>query len=82
MFNGLLKSYLNSDYVIGFLNALTIVRCKTCPVFTESIAIARKSSCLEILAKHQYGEIENGNEVAIFEAISARNRMSISDSIR
>ncbi|WP_157470583.1 hypothetical protein [Cyclobacterium amurskyense] len=32
---------------------------------------------MEILALHRYGEIENSNEVADFEAISARNRLSI-----
>jgi hypothetical protein len=53
---------LNPDYVIGFV---------------MSVAIARKSGCLEILAWHRYGEIENSNEVADFEAISARNRLSI-----
>ena len=42
-----------------------------------SVAIARKSGCLEIFAQHRYGEIENSNEVADFEAISARNRLSI-----
>tara|TARA_R110002050_G_scaffold80058_1_gene171310 strand:+ start:3044 stop:3223 length:180 start_codon:yes stop_codon:yes gene_type:complete len=42
-----------------------------------SVATARKSGCMEILAKHRYGEIENSNEVADFKAISARNRMSI-----
>ena len=42
-----------------------------------SVAIARKSGCLEILAQHRYGEIENSNEVADFKAISARNRKSI-----
>tara|TARA_R110002124_G_scaffold57700_4_gene161288 strand:- start:13043 stop:13150 length:108 start_codon:yes stop_codon:yes gene_type:complete len=33
------------------------------------VAIARKSGCLEILALQRYGEIENSNEVADFEAI-------------
>ena len=45
--------------------------------FVMSVAIARKSGCLEILAQHRYGEIENSNEVADFKAISARNRLSI-----
>jgi hypothetical protein len=54
--------YFNSDYLIGFV---------------MSVAIARKSDCLEILAQHRYGEIENSHEVADFKAISARNRMSI-----
>ena len=61
--------FLNQDYVIGFVIA--------CPVFTGSVAIARKSDCLEVLAQRRYGEIENSNEVADFKAISARNRMSI-----
>jgi hypothetical protein len=42
-------------------------------VFTGSVAIARKSGFLEILAY----EMENSNEVADFEAILARNRLSI-----
>jgi hypothetical protein len=42
-----------------------------------SVAIERKSGCLDILALHRYGEIENSKEVADFEAISACNRLSI-----
>tara|TARA_R110000737_G_scaffold327062_1_gene341078 strand:- start:262 stop:429 length:168 start_codon:yes stop_codon:yes gene_type:complete len=38
---------------------------------------SQENRCLEILALHRYGEIENSNEVADFKAISARNRMSI-----
>ena len=53
---------LNPDYAIEFV---------------MSVAIARKSGCLEILAQQGYGEIENSNEVTDFEAISARNRLSI-----
>ncbi|WP_339718103.1 hypothetical protein [Cyclobacterium amurskyense] len=66
----------NPDYVIGFLRPDN-VRGEACPVFTGSVAIVRKSGCLDILAKHRYGEIESSNEVADFEAISARNRLSI-----
>jgi hypothetical protein len=36
------RKTLNPYYVIGFVIA--------CPVFTGSVAIARKSGCLEILA--------------------------------
>ena len=39
----------NPDYVIGFLRP-DKVRGDACPVFTGSVAIARKSDCLEILA--------------------------------
>ncbi|EPR66343.1 hypothetical protein [Cyclobacterium qasimii] len=39
---GQLQKILNPDYVIGFVIA--------CPVFTGSVAIERKSGCLEILA--------------------------------
>jgi hypothetical protein len=56
------NKYFNPDYVIEFM---------------MSVAIERKSGCLEILAWHRYGEIENSNEVADFKAISARNRLSI-----
>ena len=66
----------NPDYVIGFLRP-DKVRGDPCPVFTGSVTIARKSGCLEILAQHRYGEIEKSNEPAGFEAISARNRLSI-----
>jgi hypothetical protein len=41
--------FLNPDYVIGFLRP-DKVRGDACPVFTGSVAIARKSGCLEILA--------------------------------
>ena len=57
-----LSKNFNQDYVIEF---------------AMSVAIARKSGCLEILAQHRYGEIENSKEEADFEAISARNRLSI-----
>jgi hypothetical protein len=43
------SSFLNPDYVIGFLRP-DKVRGDACPVFTGSVAIARKSGCLEILA--------------------------------
>ncbi|WP_157470487.1 hypothetical protein [Cyclobacterium amurskyense] len=46
---GTLKTYFNPDYVIGFLRPDN-VRGEACPVFTGSVAIARKSGCLEILA--------------------------------
>jgi hypothetical protein len=39
----------NPGYVIEFLCS-DKARSDACPVFTESIAIARKSGCLEILA--------------------------------
>ena len=39
----------NPDYVIGFLRPDN-VRGEACSVFTGSVAIARKSDCLEILA--------------------------------
>ena len=69
-------NWFNPDYEIRFLRP-DKVRGEACPVFTGSVAVARKSGCLEILAKHRYGEIENSNEVTDFEAISARNRLSI-----
>mgnify|MGYP001628062578 CR=1 FL=1 len=41
--------HFNPDYVIGFLRP-DKVRGDACPVFTGSVAIARKSGYLEILA--------------------------------
>jgi hypothetical protein len=38
------------------------VRGEACSVFTGRVAIDRKSGCLEILASHRYGEIENSND--------------------
>ncbi|MEB2781827.1 hypothetical protein U3A58_15630 [Algoriphagus sp. C2-6-M1] len=38
--------------------------------------IARKSSCLETETLHRYGEVENSNVVADFEAIKDRNRIA------
>jgi hypothetical protein len=40
---------LNQDYVIEFLRP-DKVRGDACPFFMRSVAIARKSGCLEILA--------------------------------
>jgi hypothetical protein len=42
-------NWFNPDYEIGFLRP-DKVRGEACPVFTGSVAIARKSGCLEILA--------------------------------
>jgi predicted nucleic acid-binding Zn finger protein len=38
------------------------VRGEACPLFTGSVAFAGKSSCLEILAYHRCGDIENSND--------------------
>jgi hypothetical protein len=47
-----------------------------CPVFTGSVAIARKSGCFQF--HHSTAMVKLKTEtIGYFEAISARNRLSI-----